>query len=88
MDPIERPDHTGKLVGEHEEDGEVVNEGVGDIHYLHGEDGEYVVHFAPSVEEIGLLQAGGHIAVHVWSAKFAPIAVHAVAPYEEGSDAS
>ena len=78
MDPVERSDHTSVYRGEHEEDGEIVNEGVGDLTYKRGEHGEVCVHFAPELEDLRTLQGGGHIEIGIFVDPIPPIAVRAV----------
>lgn len=88
MDPVERSDHTSVYKGEHEApDGSIVNEGVGDLTYKRGEEGQVLAHFAPTLEELQILTRGGHIEVGIYVDPIPPIHVTAVpTPEQEAED--
>lgn len=78
-DPVEREDHDSVYRGEHtNEDGDLVNEGVGDLHYKRGDANQVLVHFAPSLEELQVLTRGGHIEIGIYVDPIPPIHVTAI----------
>jgi hypothetical protein len=84
VEPIERSDHDSTYKGEHEgEDGEIVNEGVGDLTYKRGDRDQVLTHWIPTIDEIGILQQGGHVEVGIYAEPIPPIHVVAVPQPEE-----
>lgn len=85
MKIIERREHTTKIRGEREEDGEVVLKGVKDLPAkVHEEDGRPCItsHWQPDEEDLQILNEGGCIELDVLGSQLSPVRVSAV-PAEE-----
>lgn len=78
MLPVKRHDTPGTYVGEREEGGETVLEGVGDLPFKR-DGGAVVSYWQPSEDELVVLNNGGHVELAIYHEPIPPVAVNVAA---------
>lgn len=73
MEPVRQADHTKTYVGEREEGGKIVLEGVGDLSGRIEEDGSFTSHWRPSDAELSALNGGAVVELNISAMPIPPV---------------